>query len=108
MVASLGDVADWATALYGGTVLDAATREELTASPLDMGGGLGYGLGTMIAPASITGGAGPGVGHGGDIFGYHALTLYFPDRQAAIAAVVNSDADDVNEVFVAGLLTLFP
>ena len=36
-------------------------------------------------------GNGPAIGHGGDTVGYHTLSYYFPDEQATIAVIVNSD-----------------
>ena len=108
MVATVGDLADWATALYGAAIVDEAGRALLTESPVDIGGGISYGLGTMITSAAIAGNAGVGIGHGGDISGYHTMAFYFPAKQTTIAAAVTSDAASANDVFVAALDALFP
>ncbi len=107
MVGTIGDAADWIDALYGGNVLNETGRKKLTQDPIEIGGGLAYGLGTMIISEALSGGAGPGVGHGGDIAGYHSLVLYFPQEDTTIAAIVTSDAANPNDVLVAAMETLF-
>jgi D-alanyl-D-alanine carboxypeptidase len=104
MVASTADVARFVEDLYAGAVLAAPERAALTANPVETGqAGFQYGLGTVILSSSITGAAGIGYGHAGDIFGYHSLALYFPAQQLSIAVVVDSDADEVDDVFWAVL-----
>lgn len=107
MVGTVGEAAQWIDALYAGDILDATGRDLLTSDPQSIGGGMHYGLGTMIVPAASSGGAGRGIGHGGDISGYHSLAFYFPEKDTTIVAIVNSDAADPNVPFVAALETLF-
>ena len=61
----------------------------------------------MVFSASVTAGAGPGIGHGGDIMGYHTQAFYFPQKKATIVAIVDSDAEDPNEISLSALQVLF-
>ena len=107
MVASPGDLADWAVALYGGSILDAKTLG-LMLQTVDTGAqGIHYGLGVFVWDPSVVGGT-RGWGHPGDIDGYHSQMLYLPDKKTAIVAIVNSDAADPNGVTVAALKVLLP
>lgn len=108
MVASASDTADWARALYGGEVLPLAERDALSATPVATGqDGLRYGLGTMVLADAITGGLGVGLGHAGDIAGYHSFVVYFPAKDVALVALVNEDGADPNALVVATLDALF-
>jgi D-alanyl-D-alanine carboxypeptidase len=107
MVASAGDLVDWAGALYGGSVLSASALSEMV-TPVDTGmSGVGYGLGVFVYDPSIVGGT-PGWGHAGDIPGYHTQVLYLPEKKIAIVSMVNSDGEDPNDVTVAALDILLP
>jgi D-alanyl-D-alanine carboxypeptidase len=107
MVASPGDLADWAVALYGGSVLSKAALA-LMLDAVDTGTpGEHYGLGVFVWDASVVGGT-VGWGHPGDISGYHSQLLYLPAKKTAIVSIVNSDAADPNGVTVAALNLLLP
>ncbi|WP_437874440.1 serine hydrolase domain-containing protein [Sorangium sp. So ce513] len=93
LVASAGDIARWAVALYGGAALDPASLAEMLAHPVPTGvEGQGYGLGTLVIGREVLGV--PAFGHEGGAPGYTTVMLYYPEQQAAVAAVVNSDAAD--------------
>ncbi|WP_437774424.1 serine hydrolase domain-containing protein [Sorangium sp. So ce1097] len=93
LVASAGDIARWAVALYGGAALDPGSLAEMLAGPVPTGvEGQGYGLGTLVIGREVLGV--PAFGHDGGIPGYATAMLYYPEQQAAVAAVVNSDAAD--------------
>lgn len=66
-----------------------------------------YGLGVMLFGRAVTAGGGPGIGHGGDIPGYHTQAFYFPEKQTTIVAIVDSDAEDPNDVSIEALKVLF-
>jgi D-alanyl-D-alanine carboxypeptidase len=103
MVARPDDVVTWIEKLGGGTFHDPAIQKEiLTTVPTDAGA-LRYGLGIMVLDKAASGGFGPGIGHGGDIPGYHTQAFYFPDKQTTIVSIVDSDAEDPNAVTVAAL-----
>jgi D-alanyl-D-alanine carboxypeptidase len=107
MVATAGDVADWAAGLYGGTVLSAPALAE-TLTPVDTGiDGVGYGLGVFLYDAALIGNISTGVGHGGDIPGFHTDMLFVENDGTVIAAVVNSDGANVNDYMVAAIATLY-
>ena len=99
MVAEAGDLAHWATALYGGDAIsDAARAEMLTFVP-----GESYGLGVLQI---VTPRGSAGIGHTGGIPGYSSFMFYFPDRQASVAVVVNHAQRDPSVAFLALLAEL--
>jgi D-alanyl-D-alanine carboxypeptidase len=107
MVATPGDLATWIEKVGSGAFYDAATQKELlTTVPTDSNG-LDYGLGIMVFGPSITGGGGTGIGHGGDIQGYHTQAFYFPDRKTTLVSIVDSDSDSPNDVSIEALKVLF-
>lgn len=107
IVASPRDLARFVELLGKGALLTPAMQTELTKSvPIAAEQGLSYGLGVFIADASITGGLGSGIGHGGDIMGYHSWGMYFPDKQSTIAGTVDSDKGNGNDILVAGITAL--
>lgn len=109
MTATGADLCDWVATLYGDTkVLTEAERRLLTRGALSTGGGTSYGLGVVLLDASITAGAGAGMGHDGAIDGYRTQAFYFPDTRTAICAVVNQDGKAANDVSLAALKVLFP
>lgn len=107
MVATPGDVALWIEQLGNGTFYDPTTQKELlTTVPTDSAS-LGYGLGIMLFGRQLTGGAGPGIGHGGDIMGYHTQSFYFPEKKTTVVSIVDSDAESSNDVSIVALDVLF-
>lgn len=105
MVATPSDVASWIEALASGTFHDAATQKAMLTT-VSAGNGTDYGLGIMGLRATITGGLGPGFGHGGDIPGYHTQAFYFPDKKTTLVAIVDSDADSPNDLTLAAIEVL--
>jgi D-alanyl-D-alanine carboxypeptidase len=107
MVATPADVALWIEELGNGTFYDAATQAEIVMpAPMSSQGGGSYGLGLEMLSAAATG-IGPAYGHGGDIAGYHTQAFYFPEKKTTIVAIVDSDADDPNNVSIVALDALF-
>lgn len=107
IVASPRDLARFVELLGTGALLTPALQAEMNKSvPIAQEPGLNYGLGVFIADASITGGLGPAIGHGGDIMGYHSWGMYFPDKHATIAGTVDSDKGNGNDILVAGITAL--
>jgi D-alanyl-D-alanine carboxypeptidase len=81
MASTAGDLARWAAALYGGSVLSRASLREMTrVLPPD-----GYGLGTRRRVLL----GHPALGHGGSLRGFEATMWYFPRSDVAIAIVSN-------------------
>lgn len=86
---------------------DGAVREHaLTARIRGEGprSGRTYGLAVTVLNAEVTG---VGIGHFGDIPGYHTQALYFPERKTTIVAIVDSDASP-NDISLAALDVLAP
>lgn len=107
MVASAADVAAWFETLYGSDlILSEASHALLIQDALAPNGVSGYGLGVMLIPAANTGGAGPGLGHGGGIPGYATLGFHFPEKNLTLVGIVNQDNADPNELLVQALQVL--
>jgi D-alanyl-D-alanine carboxypeptidase len=105
IVASGADLAEWTAALFGSNeILDNATRSLMTANPVDNGA---YGLGTEILSASESAGAGPGVGHTGEVLGFQSQAFYFSEHKTTIAAVVNAEAASPDDISRAAASALF-
>jgi D-alanyl-D-alanine carboxypeptidase len=89
IAASSRDLAAWARALYGGTVLDQVSEAAMldVTHSLSLGSGLPYGLGVM---EQWFGGRWT-YGHNGRLIGARASIRYLPDYGFAIAVVTNQD-----------------
>ena len=84
---SAHDLARWATALYGGTVIDATLMPAMLAGvPARLGGGATYGLGVIIRQTPL----GTALGHSGFFPGYLTEVRYFPAHGLAVAFQVNT------------------
>lgn len=109
LVASPKDTARFVELLGQGKLLPAKQQAELTATTQSTGqGGLGYGLGVFVADKELTGAGEEGVGHGGDINGYHTWAWHFPKQKLTLFAGVNSDKGNGNAGIATALTTLFP
>jgi D-alanyl-D-alanine carboxypeptidase len=107
IVATPEDVTSWIEMLGSGAFHDPAMQQQLlTPFPTD-DKSLGYGLGIMLFGRNITAGGGPGIGHGGDIPGYHTQAFYFPEKHTTLVSIVDSDAESSNDVSIAALDVLF-
>ncbi len=96
------DLARWARALYGGEVLDEATRAMMVGDAQQTARfhpGIPYGLG--VQTASVDGH--PALGHSGRFLGARAVVRWFPREHIAIAVLTNQSRSDPN-VVLAGLL----
>jgi D-alanyl-D-alanine carboxypeptidase len=81
MASTAGDLATWASALYGGDVLSPEMREEMTTI---LRPGL-YGLGTDVAVFA----GHRGYGHRGGIRGYESSMWYFPESGVSVVLLSN-------------------
>lgn len=108
MVASPADVVTWAEALGSGSYYGSETQKTVLETVPTGDGATSYGLAVMVFDAKITGGMGRGIGHGGDIPGYHTQAFHFPEKKTTIVAIVDSDAASPNDVTVAALEVLAP
>jgi len=96
MVASAGDLADWAVALYGGSVLPAASLDQMLET-VDTGTpGLRYGLGVMEFSPQIAGTL--AYGHDGAIPGYQTQMVYLVEPATAIVSIVNIEGASPNDI----------
>lgn len=92
---SAGDLARWAQALYGGTVLGPEMREAMLAHVLRTTAyepSSGYGLGVQVV--TIDGHA--TLGHSGRLLGFSAVMRWLPDEGVAIAVLTNQSRTDPN------------
>jgi D-alanyl-D-alanine carboxypeptidase len=107
IVATPGDLAIWIEKVGSGTFYDAAQQKDLLTTVPTGQANLDYGLGIIVFGAAITAGAGIGIGHDGDIPGYHTQAFHFPDTKTTLVAIVDSDAESANDVSLAALKVLF-
>ncbi len=107
IVATPADVTTWIEKLGSGAFHDSAMQKEMLTPVETDDPNVGYGLGIMLFGAAITGGGGQGIGHGGDIPGYHTQAFYFPKVKTTLVAIVDSDGESPNDVSVAAINVLF-
>ena len=86
-----GDLVIWLKALHGGKVLSPESYAEMTTpSKLNDGTILGYGMG--IGVGKDVRGLNY-IGHGGGIAGFTSEATWYPDAQAAIVVLMNSNGN---------------
>ena len=89
-VTNAQDLARWALALYGGSLLKADTMNELL-SPVDKETGqpseTGYGLGVFVEQTPV----GTGYGHSGIFPGYLTFMMYYPELECSLAFQLTAD-----------------
>lgn len=92
MISDLQDLRIWAPALATGELLSPEMQQErLTVTPFDASNPeSGYGLGLF----RING----WVGHNGSLPGYKTVTIYLPEKQMTLVALVNSDIDEESDL----------
>jgi CubicO group peptidase (beta-lactamase class C family) len=91
LCSTAGDMVTWLKALHGGRVLSPKSYAEMTApSKLNDGTPLGYGMGIAVGK-DIRGLN--FIGHGGSIAGFTAEATWYPDAQAAIVVLMNSNGN---------------
>lgn len=104
IASSADDLAHWAAALYGGDVLDRATRDAMVADTLrtaPLKPRIPYGLG--VQATNVDGF--PTLGHSGRFLGARAVVRWLPREHIAIAVLTNQSRADPN-VLLASLLKL--
>ena len=91
LCSTAGDMVTWLKALHGGKVLSPKSYAELiTPSQLNDGTALRYGMGLAVGRDSRGLNA---IGHGGSIAGFTAEAVWYPDAQAAIVVLMNSNGN---------------
>lgn len=91
LCSTAGDLVVWLQALHGGKLLSSASYAELTApAKLDDGTVLRYGMG--IAVGKDVRGLNF-IGHGGSIAGFTSQATWYPEAQAAIVVLMNSNGN---------------
>jgi D-alanyl-D-alanine carboxypeptidase len=96
------DLVRWAQALYGGSLLEPATRAEMVGDVVRTAPykpGVAYGLGVQ----SVVIAGHPTLGHSGRYLGARAAIRWLTDEHIAIAIVTNQSRSDPNKI-VADLL----
>jgi CubicO group peptidase (beta-lactamase class C family) len=101
LCSTAGDMVTWVKALHGGKVLSPKSYAEMTTpSKLNDGTplryGMGIGVGKDIRGLNF-------IGHGGSIAGFTAEATWYPDAQAAIVVLMNSNGN-LDPTAVAGEL----
>ena len=91
------DLVRWAQALYGGSLLQPATRAEMVDDVVRTAPykpGVAYGLGVQ----AVTIAGHPTLGHSGRYLGARAAIRWLTDERIAIAVVTNQSRSDTNKV----------
>ncbi len=97
------DLARWDVSMIDQTVLRPASyREMQTDVPLKNGAGTRYGLGVSV---QMSGGRRV-ISHGGEVSGFTAQNLVYPDDRAAVIALVNLDASSASSQIAARVSSL--
>ncbi|HJU74205.1 MAG TPA: serine hydrolase domain-containing protein [Gemmatimonadaceae bacterium] len=91
LCSTAGDLVTWLKALHGGKVLSQKSYAELiTPSKLNDGTPLRYSMGLSVGKDSRGLNA---IGHGGGIGGFTSEAVWYPDAQAAIVVLMNSNGN---------------
>ena len=91
LCSTAGDLVTWLKALHGGKVLSPKSYAEMIApSKLNDGSPLRYGMGLAVGKDSRGLNA---IGHGGGIAGFTSEAVWYPDAQAAIVVLMNSNGN---------------
>ena len=91
------DLVRWAQALYGGSLLEPATRAEMVGDVVRTAPykpSVAYGLGVQ----SVVIDGHPTLGHSGRYLGARAAIRWVTDERIAIAVVTNQSRSDTNKV----------
>ncbi len=91
IVTTAGDLADWASQLYGGHILSAPRLAEMMTPVVTGSPGLSYGLGADLYDASKLGNFSPAVGHGGHLPGFFTDMYYMLNDGTVIVQMGNAD-----------------
>ena len=94
MVAEVGDLIEWARALYAGEAIDQAARNEMFTFTSESQSSYGLGVSTAMVPD-----VGTIVGHGGGIPGFLTAMFYVQDVDVAVAVIVNNSVGDPNRAW---------
>ncbi len=103
LLSTAGDLVRWQLALVGRKVVGAVSYEEMTTpfllpSNRDTGYGFGLQLGESQGHQRVS--------HGGGIFGFNSILVYYPEAELSIAVISNSEDYDSSslERRLAGIL----
>ena len=102
-VSTVSDLATWARALYGGTVLSDQSHADIYnfislqgLFPAGMNGSYGLGVFQLEYDASLLGIPLTAVGHDGGIPGYVTLMFYLPKHDIAVAIMINAQTESAD------------
>jgi CubicO group peptidase (beta-lactamase class C family) len=91
LCSTAGDLVTWLKALHGGKVLSSKSYAELiTPAKLNDGTALRYGMGLAVWQDSR---GLKVIGHGGGIAGFTSEASWYPDAQAAVVVLMNSNGN---------------
>ena len=88
LIGTVGDLAKWAGALHGGTIVSPASYRQMIA-PTKFADGKVENYGYGLAQAKLRGR--DTIGHGGGIFGFDTASTYLPGEDLFVAVFANSD-----------------
>jgi CubicO group peptidase (beta-lactamase class C family) len=91
LMSTVDDLAIWARALQGETLLKKASLDRMLTAhrlPSGLSTQYGYGMGVLDFRGTRV------LGHGGDIFGYTANVTWAPEERVFVAILSNNDASD--------------
>lgn len=86
VVANAENLARWARGLWGGGLLSDASTDAVSADPMEIVAGVGYGLGTLVFDDA----EGIQLAHNGALNGYVSWIGYRPDLDIGLAVLANA------------------
>ena len=106
MFSTAEDLAKWAQALFGGSVLKQSSLDQMLTFHSPTPGEpqmAGYGLGALkYAPEVVA--QETAYGHGGWVIGYQTVLAYLPDYDVTISIIINENNDDCLLAIADGLV----
>ncbi|HXY11128.1 MAG TPA: serine hydrolase domain-containing protein [Terriglobales bacterium] len=98
-----GDLAKWDISIMNRTLMKPASYQELEREVvLKNGLGTSYGLGVHVSPEF----GHRALSHGGEVSGFTAHNLVFPDERVAVATLTNQDAVETTQEIVRAIAPL--
>ena len=92
IVATVGDLAKWNTALDSDNLLSAASKDQMwTSGKLNNGKAHGYGFGWRVEPFQDH----KNIGHSGSTSGFSASLQRFPENKVCVIVLCNSEESNV-------------
>jgi hypothetical protein len=110
VAATPGDVARWIEVVGSGAFFNPAMQKDLLTPVATDDTNVKQGLGFLLFGQDFTGVDEVGIGHDGDIDGYHSAAYYYPKHRVTVVATMDYEAnaeDDRRAIMRAATATLF-